>query len=205
MKLDDIKIGMPVKVIGKEPIVPDSVLGNIYKVKVIDDHGEHWIGLDVKGDGKDGIWWFDPMELEPVPRSNAARIRTDKIIVDGIKCRKVISFEGILGHNELPKEYLKGYPAFWIEEMWHPYGHVFQNGEMRWANVGTKHDVFFSLPPWTKIDVGKFNFAGIQEGSIWPEATWQELVKWMKRAGARLAAIRKREKDSWKGEEVVEI
>jgi hypothetical protein len=206
MKLEDIKVGMRVKVCGREPVVPETVIGNVYRVKKLDDNGVPPIGLDVPGAGKSGIWWFDPDQLEPAPSGKAARIRTEKIWVDDTKCRKVLGFEGILGEEDLPEEYTNGSPAFYIDvNCPSPSGHVFRDNRMYWLPVSGDLVIRFACADRMRIDVGAFGFTGIHEGSIWPETTWQELLKWMKAAGSRLAAINRRERDSWKGEEVVEI
>ena len=45
----------------------------------------------------------------------------------------------------------------------------------------------------------------IQPGEVLKEQTFQEVLVWLKRAGSRLAKIRKKEQESWGGKEVVTI
>jgi len=151
-------------------------------------------------------WWFYPFVLEHVDKRPVARILFEKILVNGTKCRKIMGFEGILGRDALPEKYLDGTPAFWFDS---DCGgrHVFRDRRFCWENSGDwrGNGIRMYLLPGVDVDVGHFGFAGIQEGSVWPETTYQELLTWCKRAGSRLAKIRQQEREAWSGTGADEI
>ena len=151
-------------------------------------------------------WYFYPFVLEHVNARPATRILFEKILVNGVKCRKITGFEGILQYDELPKKYVNGRPAFWLDS---DCGgrHVFRDGRFCWEVSGDwrGNGIRGQLPHGVDVDVGHFGFAGIQEGSVWPETTYQELLTWLKRAGSRLAKIRREEREAWSGAGADEI
>lgn len=145
--------------------------------------------------------------LEHVNKSQAACILTEKVTIDGMPCRRIMGFEGINQRSDLPAKYVCNEPSFWLVDGKRG-RHVFQDGKMRWVaswEDPAKCRVMLALPDEVKIDVGGYAFDGIQERSVWPETTFQELLVWLKRAGARLAKIRKQEKAAWSGKETIEI
>ena len=151
-------------------------------------------------------WWFYPFVLEHVSKSPVARILFEKMLVNGTECRKITGFEGISRKDELPKKYVNGRPAFWYDDANSSGAHVFDGGRMKWLYPrGSVSRIFMELPNSAEIDVGSYMFVGMSVGDIWPEATYQELLTWLKRAGSRLAKIRQQEREAWSGTGADEI
>ena len=114
-----------------------------------------------------------------------AKIVTEKIVVRGEKMRKIMRFEGVLGRDALPVAYLntRDVPLFY-------------------SNEPSNMPGIYHAPAIDKA------CCWIYEGDIIQEAAFQELLVWMRRAGARLAKINARlakENTDWHGEEEVEI
>ena len=173
----------------------DDMVGKEYTIEHISERGNY------KLDG----FYFPPGVLRRVNKSHVARILFEKILVNGIKCRKITGFEGIARKDELPKTYAEGRPAFWYGDAGPRGAHVFDGTEMRWRYPSGSNCRLFLELPGAKIDVGEWLFAGMQVGDIWPEATYQELLTWLKRAGSRLAKIRQQEREAWSGSGADEI
>ena len=200
---DKLKIGDKVRVLRKQPITPESAVGKTFTVKRIGGNPEY--GLNVPGAaGAHGLWWYDASDLELVqdPRKSA-RILTEKVLINAIPCRKILGFEGILVRGELPKKYLEGTPRFAFctntinhTQIWD--GARFVGG----ATMAEPGHVDLDVPgdKWIK---GTCNI--MFRGDVWPETHFQEYLAWLKRAGSRLAKIRKQEKAAWSGKETVEI
>ena len=147
-----------------------------------------------------------PSSLEHVAKQPVARILFEKILVNGVKCRRITGFEGILGGGDLPDAYISGVPSFWLRDPGLRGAHVFDGAKMDWQYPdGSEHGISLELPPRTKISVGGWYFAGMHVGDIWPESTYQELLTWLKRAGSRLAKIRRQEREAWSGSGADEI
>jgi hypothetical protein len=111
-----------------------------------------------------------------------AKIVTEKIVVDGVKCRRIIGFENILGPEALPDRYMHGVPRFSLSDGYlsASYPH---NGDHQYA-------------------------VGLPIGAPLFEAEFQEILVWLRRAGSRLTKINARlakENADWHGEETVEI
>lgn len=197
-----MKIGDRVRVKNAPSGTPKSAIGKVFTIK--EDGGHPEFGLDVPGaTGTHNLWWYAADDLELVTK--AACILTEKVMVGDTPCRKILGFEGILGRDELPAKYTDGKPSFWRYD-----GllgtHVFDGDKMDWGVNWERGDVvYLELPAGVNIDVGYYNFAGMHVGDLWPETTFQELLTWLKRAGSRLAKIRKREKAAWSGKETIEI
>ena len=178
----------------------DAFVGKTCQVTAISSEGH--VQLKYGFDG----WYFYPFVLEHVNKSPAARILFEKILVNGVKCRKITGFEGILGKDALPKKYIEGRPAFWQYNTATRGAHVFDGAKMGWQySDGSNCRLFLELPDGIEIDVAGWCFAGMSVGDVWPETTYQELLTWLKRAGSRLAKIRKQEREAWSGSGADEI
>lgn len=176
----------------------DKLVGTTGTITEICDDG------DIRLDGK---WFFYPSVLEHVKKSHAARILTEKVTIDGVPCRKILGFEGILSCDELPKKYMDGVPSFDLYESSASH-YEFDGFGMRWRTVnGTTCAVSYNIPRDSdpKIVLGPCPVHVLTVGDIYPEVTFQAIVVWLKRAGSRLAKIRKQEKAAWSGKETIEI
>lgn len=175
----------------------DKFVGTTLRVVRVDDAGD--VLLDCG-------WWFYPSVLKHVAKSPVARILFEKILVNGTKCREITGFEGILRKDELPKKYVDGCPAIWYDDLKSSGTHVFDGSHMTWLYPrGYASLIVMELPTSAKIDVGPYMFIGMSVGDIWPDATYQKLLTWCKRAGSRLAKIRKEEREAWSGSGADEI
>jgi hypothetical protein len=174
----------------------DGMVGKEYTIEHISEFGNCRLGA----------FYFPPAVLRRVGKSPAARILFEKILVNGVKCRRITGFEGILGGGDLPDAYISGAPAFWLHDPGLRGAHVFDGAKMDWQHSdGSEHGISLELPPGTKIGVGGWYFAGMHVGDVWPESTYQELLVWLKRAGSRLAKIRQQEREAWSGSGADEI
>jgi hypothetical protein len=176
----------------------DKLVGTTAKVERIYVDGDVYL---------DCGWWFYPRVLEHVGKSHAACILTEKVTVGGVPCRKILGFEGILSYDELPGKYMDGEPSFDLYKSSASH-YEFDGYGMQWKSVdGTTCAVSYNIPRDSDpiIELGPLPVHVLTVGDIYPEVTFQAIVVWLKRAGSRLAKIRKQEKDAWSGKETVEI
>lgn len=106
------------------------------------------------------------------------KIYTEKCVIRGEKCRKILGFEGVLEDIKLPKEYVLSYPRVVLETFC---------GEEYLAIVDEKgrRTVMYS-------------------DRHYKEDEFQEMITAIEKAGERLHEIRKKVKELeevWKGEE----
>lgn len=175
----------------------DEMVGKVYEITTI--WGNGLIQLD-------GKYSFHPDVLEHVNKRHVAHILTEKIMVNGVKCRKILGFKGISQKHELPEKYTACAPSFHVDFHRALGAHVFNGTIMEWEHPsGSTTGLRMRLPDDVHIDVGVYGFTGMNVGDVWPETTFHELLACLKRAGSRLAEIRKQERESWKGKEEVEI
>lgn len=138
-----------------------------------------------------------------------AKISTEKVMVDGIKCRKITGWSGILTLEELPPEYRWHGPCFYAYRDDCIGRHTVVNGCPRWVpgrneNCGPDYVGCIFPDSLPKVDVGTWNIC-LTPGGILTEDAFQALIIWMKRSGSRLAKIRRAEADAWQGTEEVVI
>lgn len=174
------------------------------KELIVDDpeyHSGEGVVVKVTGD-----YLMRPTDLEHVKKSHAACILTEKVTINGVPCRKILGFEGILSRDELPKKYLEGSPMFCNEGVKRGHGHFEFDGEkLRYFGSDEITNIDIKVPRGKppEIDIGYFLM--LDEGDVWPETTFQNIMTWLRRAGSRLAKICKQEKVAWSGKEIVEI
>ena len=139
-----------------------------------------------------------------------AKISTEKVMVDGIKCRKITGWSGILMEKDLPRAYCRQSPYFYLRATGPVGRHAIVNGHPDWiplenGNCGP-NAIICTFPNGgsPKVDVGHWNIC-LTPGGILAEDAFQALIIWMKRSGSRLAKIRRAEADAWHGTEEVVI
>jgi len=107
----------------------------------------------------------------------AMRIKTEKLVWRGEKSRKITGIGGVIASEELPIEYLKGYPRVeWTPDKW--------GGLAIYTDSGDRMRLLLH--------------------EIYTEAEFQVRLEWIEKAGERLYRIRQKEKElkeNWKGEE----
>lgn len=175
----------------------DDMVGKEYTIERISEWGNCYL---------DGCY-FPQATLQSINKSHVARILTEKIMVNGVKCRKITGFEGILRHDELPDTYVKGVPSFDLYRS-NASHYEFNGSEMSWKPVdGTSIAVSYNVPrdPDPTIALGPLPVHVLTIGDIYPEATYQAILTWLKRAGSRLAKIRQQEREAWSGPGADEI
>ena len=129
------------------------------------------------------------------------KIVTDKVVINGKKCRVIKGFEGFPTQQDLPCGYDYRKDEYVYLERNIPVGyHVFDGIKMDWISDCLKRDVLRLST--SDIDVGDYMFTGVQIGSVWPEEKFQEIVAYIKKASDRLDDMIR---ESWSGEETVEI
>lgn len=202
----NLKVGDKVRVLDAGGKVPGARVGNVYEVAEINIAG-FWLWIP---GAKCRLWWRrDVGGLEPVTDRKSAHILTEKVMVGDTPCRKIVGFEGILGHDELPDKYLEGTPRFVFNPECNGSRFIFNGEKIEYVpcagkpNCGVVNpsapcglDAFSAWRPYECL---------VKPGDVLPEPAFQELLTWLKRAGSRLAKIRKQEKVAWAGEETVEI
>jgi hypothetical protein len=105
------------------------------------------------------------------------RIITEKTLVCGKKYRRIIGFEGLLDHFQLPKEYGETYP------------HIC-------AVFPSSYDY---TPGALCVAYGVFDFKCLTRGNVYGEEFFQTQLKTIREAAKRLAKINK--KLRWEGRE----
>jgi len=179
--------------------------------------GTERVVSDVVNRGNGSIWYrmkgvddfyFVSDVMKRVDDKKVACILTEKVLVGDVPCRKILGFEGILGREELPKKYLEGKPRFLLANVWMHRKLVNGVVVLGRENATGPHDdsnlngISFDIP--TQLD-GWECTTHFCIGDVIPEKIFQELLTWLKRAGSRLAKIRKQEKAAWSGKETIEI
>lgn len=138
------------------------------------------------------------------------KISTEKVVVDGIKCRKILGFSGILMEKDLPGAYCCQSPYFYMRVVGPVGRHAIIDSRPVWVrprieNCGPTAIICeFPDDGSPKVDVGPWNIC-LTPGGILTEDAFQALIVWMKRSGSRLAKIRRAEADAWQGTEEVVI
>ena len=136
-----------------------------------------------------------------------AKILTEKVTVNGIKCRRICGFEGIARKEDLPSQYVASAPSFWMYSSAPTCHFQFDDDGIRWVGGASERDrVDLRVPPGAvpEIDVGPYILV-LSVNDVWPETTFQNILIWLKRSGTRLAKIRARERDVWHGNETISI
>lgn len=213
-QVSEMKIGDRVKVMrawkegesrGKNSFVKDmgKHIGEVGTIEEARTDGDCLVRF-VDGD----CWYFADIVLQKVEtKPHIARILTEKVMVNGVKCRKIAGFEGIKEAKDLPEKYLTGFPRFHSEGTLRHHGHAeFDGCELHYFGDDTVQKINIKLPENAdpKVDSGRFILL-LATGDIWPETTFQNILIWLKRAGNRLAKIKKQEHDAWSGSEEVTI
>ena len=201
--MTEFKVGDRVKAIGQSEMGFTDQIGKVGEIVARTAAGM----LVVNWDDKPHQNNMPPTSIAHVTKRPIARILTEKIMVNGVKCRKITGFEGILRHDELPDTYVKGVPSFDLYRSSASH-YEFNGSEMSWKPVdGTSIAVSYNVPrdPDPTIALGPLPVHVLTIGDIYPEATYQAILTWLKRAGSRLAKIRREEREAWSGAGADEI
>ena len=175
----------------------DKYVGSTLKVDRVDDDGD--VLLDCG-------WYFYPRVLEHVGKSHAACILTEKVTVGGVPCRKILGFEGIMRKEDLPADYVNGKPAFYIDDSCAQNVRIFEGHGYEIGDYMEDPVCWLYVPNECEHEV---RFEGynpaLSAGCVLKESDFRAWIKWMRRAGSRLAKIRRQEKAAWSGKETIEI
>ena len=175
----------------------DKLVGVTAKVERVDEVGD--VLLDCG-------WYFYPRVLEHVNKPRAACILTEKVTVSGVPCRKILGFEGIMRKEDLPASYVNGKPAFYIDDSYAQNVRIFDGHEYKIGDYMEDPVCWLRVPNECEHEVSFEGYnPALSAGCVLKESDFQAWIKWMRRAGSRLAKIRKQEKDAWSGKETIEI
>jgi hypothetical protein len=140
-----------------------------------------------------------------------AKIETEKILVGETPCRRIIGFQDICDDNTLPDGYINKAPSFTFMSggsLGGDQAHIWNGTEYKtWMVPRGTPLIITNLPEKHGIpglDDKEFD-PYIYIGDVLREDTFQAILVWLKRAGARLGKIRKNEKAGWAGNEMVTI
>jgi hypothetical protein len=130
--------------------------------------------------------------------SKYAVIIVRHIDVKGVPCVEILGFENILMEHELPKEYFKGRLHFDLRKSTgsFTYRSTF-NGLEYQDRVATEGTPFIAL--YIPEPIKGFNYPHglyIYQGDILRQDTFDTVVVWLKRAGARLAKINRKKREA---------
>lgn len=175
--------------------------------------GQVGVIKNIFGDGSFDVHWDNgngntrkPESVEHVKRSHAACILTEKVTVGGVPCRKILGFEGIKSKCDLPDDYVNGKPAFYIDDSWAQNVRIFEGHGYEIGDYMEDPVCWLYVPNECEHEV---RFEGynpaLSAGCVLKESDFQAWIKWMRRAGSRLAKIRKQKKNAWSGKETIEI
>jgi len=129
--------------------------------------------------------WYYPGELEPLPKKTKQTvIRWMKVIRDGEKCYQITGFENVLGEAELPHAYCVSGPLYLKTR---------EGGICLYLPRVQKFE--HPIPGQSAIFIEM-----VEVGDVISEETLNVIITWMQRAGARLAKIRRKEREAWNGE-----
>lgn len=112
----------------------------------------------------------------------AVRIKTEKLVVKGERCRRILQVTGVMDNEKLPTKYTELYPYFVKTE----------KGDGIYVCTVSKWRAAWTITP----------------GKVLNEQEFGLLVKTLKQAGKRLHELRQEEKalkETWKGTETVII
>ena len=212
------KVGDRVKITGKT-IYDADCIGAIGTINHYGDDDYIVVRLDNVTNNLQTIYLTkDNIEFytDPKPVTKFAHILTEKVVINDIKCRKILTFENMLEWKSLPKEYIDSVPSFSVYE--NAYGHFeFDGINHKWCSMSDKISRkglcidFENTPDFNLADGNVFIFT---TGDIWEESVYQVILKELRAAGTNLASINKRlkkekaEKDlitSWSGSQTDEI
>ena len=112
------------------------------------------------------------------------KIVTEKCIVDGKRCRGIVSCEGFLAKNKLPNEYLvSDLPAFYCNDCF---------GIKQVTNEKFSNTFLLRCK----------DFSSLLEAKVYPENEFQQIISYIRKAGENLKRINQKLKlERWKGRE----
>lgn len=126
-----------------------------------------------------------------------ARIQIEHLAIRGVPCVRILGFGGIKAMNDLPRSYVNGRPSFYLRDA---YWNIrkFDGGSIVLGDPASGSGVEISLPR----DINMLRMFGtyssvLSVGDVIEEKAFQEILVWLKRAGSRLAKIRRMENEEW--------
>ena len=130
--------------------------------------------------------------------NKSARIHIAHLAVKGVPCVKVLGFEGIREMIDLPCSYVSGMPSFYLRDAyWNV--RIFDGKEIRLGEDASGSGVEIRLPKGVDGLFGEYSPV-LSVGDVIEEKAFREILVWLKRAGSRLAKIRRKEAEKQKSE-----
>ena len=130
--------------------------------------------------------------MDDMKESNVARILVGHITVRGVPCVKVLGFEGIENRENLPGSYVGGRPSFFLRPA---YWNIrkFDGTQIVLGDTASGFGVDINLPDGVDVSLFGEYSAVLSVGDVIEEKAFREILVWLKRAGSRLAKIRRKE------------
>lgn len=194
MKIEDLKTGMTVRVVRKfdadrHPHWVEGMDKTLGETGVVTSVSSETLHIKF-ADGND--WSYLPCAVDPV-----RVLKTEKILCGGRKCRKIVSIVGEGGCET------KCGPWYKIVDYGRYMGvhSVDDKGIPSWRSPGSgpKGFMFDGFDEYSKINI-EVPCLVIREECVYLEDTFQEIVKWLRRASENMA-----KEEMWSGEEEVVI
>lgn len=131
--------------------------------------------------------------------SELASFTTEKVMINGTKCRKIIKINNCKIQAELPEEYLNERPYFYFMKNRSMSRHdVDSCGKAVWTSETEEHDGLVTRFT-QRVPLNGWNLI-LTESSVFTEEAFQDILKNLKECGERLARIA-----AWSGSEEVVI
>ena len=165
----------------------------IFRCKSIDTLGR----LVVVEEPEDS--WFNRVSPKYVTLVASARIRIRHVAVKGVPCVELLEFVGIAKREDLPESYVDGRPSFFLlNAYWNI--RKFDGTQIVLGDTASGFGVDINLPDGVDVSLFGEYSAVLSVGDVIEEKAFREILVWLKRAGSRLAKIRRKEekqKEEW--------
>lgn len=124
-----------------------------------------------------------------------ARIHIEHTTAKGVPCVRILGFEGIKKKEELPAQYVQGKPSFFLRDAYWNI-RIFDGEKTRLGEDASGFGVDIGLPGGIDGVFAPYSSV-LSVGDVIEEKAFQEILVWLKRAGSRLAKIRRMENEEW--------
>ena len=144
-------------------------------------------------------WWRNCVSPMYVTLVASARIRIRHVAVKGVPCVELLEFVGIAKREDLPESYVDGRPSFFLlNAYWNI--RKFDGTQIVLGDTASGFGVDINLPDGVDVSLFGEYSAVLSVGDVIEEKAFREILVWLKRAGSRLAKIRRKEekqKEEW--------
>lgn len=208
-------VGNKVVINGYKRYYPDWVDGDILEIVTVDEN-DCAQPYRVRNLRTNELRWPVGIQNYIFPyqlKKKNATIITKKVWRGNTKCREIVEFKNVMTRDELPSEYINGHPMFFVCDVRGSYFEVDESGKPDWKLSSRDRQRIMQNFDVSDIDTNGYGFI-LSQGDVWSEENFQKIVGKMRKAGERLAMVRRKEKQAkeeerkraeWSGTEEVEI